>query len=62
MSYPLAYDGPGNTISDYGVEAAPETFFVSPDGKLVCERLLGGVHIERNRLRYDDCVRELLAA
>ena len=60
MSYPLAYDGPGATITDYGVEAAPETFFVAPDGKLVCERLLGGVHIERNRDRYDDCVQELL--
>ena len=62
MSYPLAYDGPGATITDYGVEAAPETFFVAPDGKLVCERLLGGVHIERNRARYDDCVQEVLEA
>lgn len=62
MSYPLAYDGPGNTISDYGVEAAPETFFVDPSGRLVCERLLGGVHIERNRGRYDECVQELLEA
>lgn len=62
MSYPLAYDGPGNTISKYGVEAAPETFFVAPDGTLVCERLLGGVHIERNRGRYDQCVQELLSA
>lgn len=62
MSYPLAYDGPGNTISKYGVEAAPETFFVAPNGTLVCERLLGGVHIERNRGRYDECVQELLTA
>ncbi|HEX7255403.1 MAG TPA: TlpA disulfide reductase family protein, partial [Gaiellaceae bacterium] len=62
MSYPLAYDGPGDTISDYGVEAAPETFFVAPNGRLVCERLLGGVHIERNRGRYDECVQELLEA
>jgi cytochrome c biogenesis protein CcmG/thiol:disulfide interchange protein DsbE len=62
MSYPLAYDGPGNTISDYGVEAAPETFFVDANGRLVCERLLGGVHIERNRSRYDECVQELLEA
>ncbi|HEY7707253.1 MAG TPA: TlpA disulfide reductase family protein [Gaiellaceae bacterium] len=62
MSYPLAYDGPGNTISDYGVEAAPETFFVAPDGKLVCERLVGGVHIERNREPYEECVQELLEA
>jgi hypothetical protein len=62
MSYPLAYDGPGATITDYGVEAAPETFFVAPDGKLVCERLLGGVHIERSRDRYGECVQELLTA
>jgi peroxiredoxin len=62
MSYPLAYDGPGNTISKYGVEAAPETFFVDRRGRLVCERLLGGVHIERNRERYDACVRELMEA
>lgn len=62
MSYPLAYDGPGNTISPYGVEAAPETFFVDRRGTLVCERLVGGVHIERNRERYDECVQELLDA
>ena len=62
MSYPIAYDGPGNTLSDYGVIAAPETFFVAPNGKLVCERLQGGVHFERNRERYDACVQELLSA
>ena len=62
MSYPLAYDGAGNTLSDYGVEAAPETFFVDRTGKLVCERLQGGLHLERNRGRFEDCIRELLAA
>jgi peroxiredoxin len=62
MSYPIAYDGPGNTLTDYGVIAAPETFFVAPNGKLVCERLQGGLHLERNRGRYDACVQELLDA
>jgi len=62
MSYPLAYDGPGNTLSDYGVTAAPETFFIDPDGMLVCERLQGGLHLERNRARFEDCVEELLTA
>ena len=62
MSYPIAYDGPGNTLSDYGVQAAPETFFVARNGKLVCERLQGGLHLPRNRGRYDDCVQELLGA
>ncbi len=62
MSYPLAYDGPGNTLSEYGVEAAPETFFVSRSGRLVCERLQGGLHLDRNRDRFETCVRRLLAA
>ncbi len=62
MSYPIAYDGPGATLSDYGVIAAPETFFVGPDGKLVCERLQGGLHLDRNRDRFDECVQELLTA
>lgn len=62
MSYPIAYDGPGNTLSDYGVQAAPETFFVSRNGELVCERLQGGLHLDRNRGRYEDCIEELLGA
>lgn len=62
MTYPLAFDGPGATLSDYGVEAAPETFFVDRRGRLVCERLRGGLHLERNRGRFDACVQELLAA
>jgi thiol-disulfide isomerase/thioredoxin len=61
MSYPIAYDGPGNTLTDYGVVAAPETFFVARNGKLVCERLQGGLHLDRNRGRFEDCVEELLA-
>jgi hypothetical protein len=28
----------------------------------VCERLQGGLHLDRNRGRYDDCVQELLGA
>jgi cytochrome c biogenesis protein CcmG, thiol:disulfide interchange protein DsbE len=62
MSYPLAYDGPGNTVSNYGVTGVPETFFVGRNGKLVCERLQAGVHLEENRDRFDACVQEVLAA
>ena len=62
MSYPLAYDGPGNTVSHYGVTGVPETFFVAPSGKLVCERLQAGVHLEENRDRFAECVQEVLAA
>ncbi len=62
MSYPLAYDGHGDTLTDYGVVGAPETFFIDRTGRLVCERLQGAVHLERNRDRFDTCVQALLAA
>jgi cytochrome c biogenesis protein CcmG, thiol:disulfide interchange protein DsbE len=62
MSYPLAYDGHGDTLTDYGVVGAPETFFIDRTGRLVCERLQGAVHLDRNRERFDACVQELLAA
>lgn len=62
LSYPLVYDGEGKTLSDYGVSAFPETFFVARDGRLVCERLQGGVHLDRNRDRFEACLEEILAA
>jgi cytochrome c biogenesis protein CcmG/thiol:disulfide interchange protein DsbE len=62
MSYPLAYDGPGNTVSHYGVTGVPETFFVGRNGKLVCERLQAGVHLPENRDKFAACVEEVLAA
>lgn len=62
ISYPIAYDGPGNTLSKYGVTAAPETFFVARNGKLVCERIQAGLHLDRNRGRFENCVEELLGA
>jgi cytochrome c biogenesis protein CcmG, thiol:disulfide interchange protein DsbE len=62
MSYPLAYDGPGNTTTQYGVTGVPETFFVARSGRLVCERLQAGVHLEENRDRFHECVEEVLGA
>lgn len=62
MSYPLVYDGPGETTTDYGLTGVPETFFVARNGRLVCERLQAGVHLEENRDRFDECVQEVLGA
>lgn len=60
MSYPLVYDGVGETTTDYGLTGVPETFFVSRTGRLVCERLQAGVHLDENRPRFDACVQEVL--
>jgi cytochrome c biogenesis protein CcmG, thiol:disulfide interchange protein DsbE len=62
MSYPLVYDGPGETTTRYGLTGVPETFFVARNGKLVCERLQAGVHLPANRDRFDECVQEVLGA
>jgi cytochrome c biogenesis protein CcmG/thiol:disulfide interchange protein DsbE len=62
MSYPLVYDGPGNTTTSYGLTGVPETFFVARDGRLVCERIQAGLHLEGNRDRFDECVEEVLGA
>jgi cytochrome c biogenesis protein CcmG, thiol:disulfide interchange protein DsbE len=63
MSYPLVYDGLGEeTTKDYGLTGVPETFFVARNGKLVCERLQAGLHLDDNRDRFEDCVQEILDA
>jgi cytochrome c biogenesis protein CcmG, thiol:disulfide interchange protein DsbE len=61
MSYPLVFDGIGETSTDYGLTGVPETFFVARSGRLVCDRLQAGVHLEGNRERFDECVQEVLA-
>jgi cytochrome c biogenesis protein CcmG, thiol:disulfide interchange protein DsbE len=62
MSYPLVFDGIGETSTDYGLTGVPETFFVARSGKLVCERLQAGLHLEGNRDRFDECVQQVLSA
>jgi cytochrome c biogenesis protein CcmG/thiol:disulfide interchange protein DsbE len=49
LTYPVVYDGKGSTLRAWGVIGFPETFFVDRKGRLVGERITGGVDIERNR-------------
>ena len=35
MTFPLVYDGPGDSTSSYGVTGFPETFVVDREGKVV---------------------------
>jgi len=35
ISYPIVHDGPGKVVSDYGVAAFPETYFVDRRGRVV---------------------------
>jgi cytochrome c biogenesis protein CcmG/thiol:disulfide interchange protein DsbE len=56
LSYPLAYDGPGKTVGRYGVTGFPETWFVSPDGRLVGERIQGPVTEEQLRQNIEEAL------
>ena len=49
LTYPNVHDGPGKTLGRFGVTGFPETWFVSPDGKLVGERIQGPVTDEQLR-------------
>ncbi len=52
VTYPVVYDGKGSTLGRYGVNGFPETFFVDRNGKLVGERITGGVDVGDNPARF----------
>ena len=62
LTYPVVYDGSGSTLGKWGVTGFPETFFVDRRGRLVGERIQGGIDTERNRERYADGVRLALGS
>jgi cytochrome c biogenesis protein CcmG, thiol:disulfide interchange protein DsbE len=62
VTYPVVYDGKGSTLGKWGVTGFPETFFVDRSGRLVGERITGGVDIERNRETFERNVELALAS
>ena len=47
LTFPIVYDGPGDTLGGYGVTGFPETFVVDRQGKVV-EAFAGAVNAERS--------------
>ncbi len=62
LTYPIVYDGKGSTLGKSGVTGFPETFFVDRQGRLVGERIPGGVDIERNREAFERNIELALAS
>ena len=62
LTYPNVYDGKGSLLGRYGVTGFPETYFVGRDGKLVGERIVGGLDSDENRRRFDEGIERALAA
>jgi cytochrome c biogenesis protein CcmG/thiol:disulfide interchange protein DsbE len=59
-TYPVVYDGKGETLGRWGVRQVPETYFVDRAGHLVGVRIAGGVDIERNQELYDKALQQIL--
>jgi cytochrome c biogenesis protein CcmG, thiol:disulfide interchange protein DsbE len=62
LTYPVVYDGKGSTLGKWGVTGFPETFFVDRTGKLVGERISGGVDIKRNTEAFESSLALALGA
>lgn len=62
LTYPVVYDGSGSTLGKWGVTGFPETYFVDRSGRLVGERIQGGIDIERNSDRYAEGIELALAS
>ena len=60
LTFPIVYDGPGDTLSGYGVTGFPETFVLDRDGRVV-EVLAGAVNSDEDRARLRDAIERALA-
>ena len=56
LSYPVVHDGKGSTLGRWGVTGFPETFCVDRRGRLVGEKIDGGVDAGKNLVRFRRCV------
>jgi cytochrome c biogenesis protein CcmG, thiol:disulfide interchange protein DsbE len=48
LTFPVVYDGPGDTLAGYGVTGFPETFVLDREGRLL-ENFVGGVNSDEDR-------------
>lgn len=60
LTFPIVYDGPGDTWDDYGLTGLPETFVLDRRGRVV-EAFVGGINTTEDRERLQDAVRRALA-
>jgi cytochrome c biogenesis protein CcmG/thiol:disulfide interchange protein DsbE len=50
LTFPLVFDGPGSTLSKWGVTGFPETFVVDRQGRVV-DAFVGAVNSDEDRAR-----------
>jgi cytochrome c biogenesis protein CcmG/thiol:disulfide interchange protein DsbE len=60
LTFPIVYDGPGDTLGGYGVTGFPETFVLDRQGRLA-ESFVGAVNTDEDRARLRRAVERVLA-
>ena len=60
LTFPIVYDGPGDTLGGYGVTGFPETFVLDRQGKVV-EAFAGAVNADEERARLRAAIEQALA-
>ena len=61
LTFPVVYDGPGDTLRPYGVTGFPETFVLDREGKVV-EAFAGAVNAEADRVRLRRAIERALGS
>ena len=60
LTFPIVFDGPGDTANDFGVTGFPETFVLDREGRVV-EAFAGAVNAKEDRVRLRAAIEEALA-
>jgi cytochrome c biogenesis protein CcmG/thiol:disulfide interchange protein DsbE len=59
LTFPLVYDGPGETLDELGVTGFPETFVIDREGRVV-EAFAGAVDGDDTRTRFEAAIEQAL--
>ncbi|HLG08856.1 MAG TPA: TlpA disulfide reductase family protein [Gaiellaceae bacterium] len=61
LTFPVVYDGPGDTLGGYGVTGFPETFVLDREGRVV-EAFVGAVNADEDRARLRSAIDRALSS
>jgi len=61
LTFPIVYDGPGNTLDGYGVTGFPETFVLDREGRVI-EAFAGAINSAEDRARLRSAIGRALSS
>jgi cytochrome c biogenesis protein CcmG, thiol:disulfide interchange protein DsbE len=61
LSFPIAFDGPGDVSKEYGVTGYPETFVIDREGRVV-DAIVGEVNTDEDKTRLRRAIARALEA